>query len=119
MVAVLQRLLEASLVRDEDHQRDVVRNVDEMENLDRVVELRYDVRAHEARHLDAPQPGPRERIDQPNLVGCRDPLRLVLKAVAGADLANLDLHVTSARSSSFCTRAGNAASPTRANMNLS
>ena len=53
-----------------------------------VGQLRDDVGAHEARRLDAPQPGAHERVDEPHLVVGRDDLRLVLEAVARADLAD-------------------------------
>ena len=55
-----------------------------------VGELRDHVGAHEGGHLDPPQAARREQVDQPHLVGGGDRLRLVLEAVAGADLADAD-----------------------------
>ena len=70
--------------------RDVVGHVDARQHLRGVGELRDHVGAHEARHLQAPQAGARERVDQLDLVVGRDRLGLVLKAVARADLADAD-----------------------------
>ena len=53
-----------------------------------VRELRDHVGPDEARHLDPPQPGPAEQLDQPHLVRGRDHLGLVLEPVARADLAD-------------------------------
>ena len=44
---------------------------------------------HERRGLDAPEPGARERVDQPHPVGDRH-RRLVLQPVARSDLSDLD-----------------------------
>ena len=89
-LAQLERVVQAARVRDEHAARDAVRDVDRRQHLARVGELRDDVGAHEARDLDAPQPGAREPVDQRDLVGGRDDLRLVLQAVARADLADRD-----------------------------
>ena len=61
-------------------------HVDPREHLGGVGELRDHVGAHEARHLQAPQAGARERVDQLDLALGRDHLGLVLEAVAGPDL---------------------------------
>src|SRR5206468_12389745 len=53
-----------------------------------VGQLRDHVGPHEARDLQAPQPGAPERLDEPHLVGGGDHLGLVLEAVARPDLAN-------------------------------
>ena len=83
-----QRVVQPALVGDQDRDRDVVGAVDAGQHLVGVGQLRDDVGAHEARRLDAPQPGAHERVDEPHLVVGRDDLRLVLKAVARADLAD-------------------------------
>src|SRR5437764_3124465 len=85
-----ERILEAALVGDEDADADVVGNVRALEDLAAVGELRNDVRADEARHLQPLQPGPREHLDEPDLVVGGDDLRLVLEPVARADLADAD-----------------------------
>ena len=54
-VAQLERAVEAALVGDQHAARDARRDVDRRQHLARVGELRDDVGAHEARHLDAPQ----------------------------------------------------------------
>ena len=85
-----ERVLEALLVRDQHGERDVVRRVDRPQHLARVGELRDHVGAHEARDLETAQPGAREHVDQPHLVGRGDDLGLVLEAVARAHLADAD-----------------------------
>jgi len=89
-VAVLERRLQPLLVRNEHGQRDIVGHVDPGQHRHRVVELGDHVSADEARHLDPLEAGPREGIDQPDLVLGRDPLGFVLKPVPGPDLADPD-----------------------------
>ena len=57
-----------------------------LEHLGGVGELGDHVGAHEARHLEPPQAGARERVDQLDLARGGDHLGLVLEAVARADL---------------------------------
>ena len=85
-----ERRVEPLLVRDQDADRDVLRDVDRAEHLGGVGELRDDVGPHEARDLQPPQPGAREQVDEPDLLGGRDDLGLVLEAVARPDLADPD-----------------------------
>ena len=89
-LALAQRALETALVGDEHAARDAVGHVDRGEHLLGVGELRDDVRAHEARDLDAAHAGAREPVDERDLVGGRDRLGLALEAVARADLADVD-----------------------------
>ena len=70
---------------------DVLGDVDRLEHLARVGELRDHVGAHEARDLQPPQAGAGEQLDQAHLVGGGDHLGLVLEAVARADLADADV----------------------------
>ena len=86
--AQLERGVQPALVRDEDGDAHAVGNIDSLEHLRRVSQLRDDVGTDEARRLEPPQAGTRESVDQPHLVGGRDDLRLVLEAVAGTDLAH-------------------------------
>ena len=90
-VAVGERVLEPLLVRDQHGERDAFGRVDRPEHLPRVGELRDHVGAHEARHLEAAQPGAREHVDQPHLVGRGDHLGLVLEPVARPHLADPDV----------------------------
>src|SRR5215218_6365048 len=90
-IAVIECLLEAALVGDEDAEGDVVGDVDALQHLGGVGELREHVGAHEARDLDAAQPGARERVHEPDLVLGADLVGLVLEPVARPDLADLDL----------------------------
>ena len=89
-VAVLEGGRQASLVGHEDGQLDAVGDVDAVQHVDRIVELRDDVGTHEARDLDPAQPRPCERVDEPHLVLRRDALGLVLEAVARSDLPDAD-----------------------------
>ena len=83
-------VLEAALVRDQDREGDAVGPLERCEHLGAVGELRDHVGADERGHLDPLQPGGDQHLDQPHLVGGRDHLRLVLEAVARADLADPD-----------------------------
>ncbi len=82
--------LEPTLVRDQDREGDVVGPLERREHLGAVSELRDHVGADERGHLDPLQPGGDQHLDQPDLVGGRDHLRLVLEAVARPDLTDPD-----------------------------
>ncbi len=60
--------LQAALVGDQHAHGDLIGHVDPREHLSGVGELRDHVGAHEARHLEAPQTGAREHVDQLDLV---------------------------------------------------
>jgi hypothetical protein len=92
LLAQVQRVVEAPLVRDQHRHRHVIRDVGAAQHLGAIGELRDHVRAHEARHLEPAQPGPREHLDEPDLVVRGDHLWLVLKPVARAYLADSDHH---------------------------
>jgi hypothetical protein len=87
-LAPAERVLEPLLVRDQHGDRDVAGRADGVEHLLGVRELGDHVRAHEARDLEALEAGAGELVDQPHLLVGGDRLRLVLEAVAGADLAD-------------------------------
>ena len=84
--AVAQRALEAALVGDQHAHRNPGGDVDPLQHLGGVGELGEHVGAHEARDLEARQPGARERVDQLHLALGGDHVGLVLEAVARADL---------------------------------
>ena len=65
--------------------------VDRLEHLGRVGELRDHVGADEAGHLQPLQAGAAERVDQRDLDVGRDHLGLVLEAVTRPDLADPDV----------------------------
>ncbi len=84
--AVAERGVEATLVGDEHAHRNLLGDVHTLQHLGGVGELGDHVGAHEARDLQPPQPGARERVDQLHLARGGDDLGLVLKAVARPDL---------------------------------
>jgi len=92
VAALRERVLEATLVRDQHRHAHLGGHVDAGQHRAGVGELWDHLRAHEARHLKPPQAGARERVDQLDLELGRDRLGLVLKAVAWADLP--DVHRT-------------------------
>ncbi len=86
-----ERSLESPLVGDEHAHRHVVGQRDRLQYLLGVGELRDDVGTDEARDLDPPEPGAPEQLDQPHLLGRRDHLGFVLKAVPRTDLPDANL----------------------------
>ena len=90
-VALRERVLEPALVRDQDGEGDALGPLDRGEHLGAVGELRDHVGADERGHLDPLQARVDEHPDQPDLLGRRDHLGLVLEAVSRADLADPDL----------------------------
>ena len=89
-VAQGERVVEPALVRDQDRYRHAVRDLRAPQDLRPVGDLRDHVGTNEARDLEAADAGPGQHLHQPHLVVGGDDLRLVLEAVAGADLADLD-----------------------------
>ena len=83
-------VVEPALVRDEHRHGHLVRDGGPLEHLGAVGQLRDHVRSHEAGHLEPAKPCAREHLHEAHLVVGRDDLRLVLEAVAGADLADQD-----------------------------
>ncbi len=90
-LAQRERRVEPALVGDQHRHAHLGGDVDRLQHLGRVGELRDHVGAHEAGHLQAAQAGARERVDQLDLGGGRDHLGLVLEAVARTDLADAHL----------------------------
>ena len=87
-VAVRERVVEPALVRDQHAHAHVVRELDRLQHLGGVGELRDHVGAHEARHLEPPSPCGASCSISRTLSSVGDHLRLVLEAVARADLAD-------------------------------
>ena len=87
-LAFAERVVEPALIRDQDREGDVFGTLERREHRGAVGELRDHVGADERGDLDPLQARGDEHLDQPDLVGRRDHLRLVLKAVARADLAD-------------------------------
>ncbi len=85
-----QRSVEAALVGDQDREGDALGALDRGQHPLRVGELGDHVGTHEGGDLQPREAAGREHVDQPHLVGGVDRLRLVLEAVAGADLADAD-----------------------------
>ena len=84
-------LSQAALVSDVHADRDRLGRVDASQDLGAVGELCGDVGADEARDLEPANSRSGELVNEPDLVVGRDQLGLVLKAIAGSDLA--DRHV--------------------------
>src|SRR5438270_4597492 len=91
-----ERALEAALVRDQDADRDLVRNPRGDQHLLRVRQLRDHVGSHKAGDLEPMEPGASELLDEADLVGGRYHLRLVLEAVAGSSLTDPNARVHAA-----------------------
>ncbi len=81
-----ERRVKPTLIGNQHRDLDLGGDVAAREHLGRVGELGDHVGAHEARHLQPPQTGTGERVDQLDLALGGDHLGLVLKAVAGAHL---------------------------------
>ena len=88
MLPEWKRALEAALIRDQDSYFDARRKLASREHLLGIRQLRNDIRAHERRQLDPVETCAAEQLDEPELVGGRDHLGLVLEAVARPDLAD-------------------------------
>jgi hypothetical protein len=106
-VAELERLLEPVEVGDEHGYLDLVGKPRSCQQLARVRQLRHDLGANERGQLDARQAAAPQQLDEVELVAGRDPLGLVLEAVAGADLADPHAlrqlaHESSARAITSC-----------------
>ena len=90
VVAQLERVVEAALVRDQHRHRHRVRDVGPAQYLGAVRKLGDHVGADEARDLQSRNAGAGEQLDQAHLVVGGDDLGLVLEPVARSHLADRD-----------------------------
>ena len=89
-LALLQRVVEAALVGDQHRDRRRRRRALDRAPAPRSASASCGITSARTKLVTSSRrrPGARERVDQPHLVGGRDDLRLVLEAVARADLAD-------------------------------
>ena len=86
--AVLERAIEAALVRDEHRVAHAVAQGQPAEQVFGVGELRHPLRVHEAGGFDDLQAGVAEAVDELGLDLDRDDRRFVLQPVARSDLVD-------------------------------
>jgi hypothetical protein len=103
-IAQLKRAVEPPFIGNEDRAADRRRDVDRPQHVGGIRQLGDDVGADEAGQLQALQARAGEAVDERHLGLCGDDLRLVLKAVPGADLADAGGrdHAPSARAMTIC-----------------